>query len=93
MGTKQGDPRSSLLFNTVVQVALKDDFHDGERKKEWVFAHEYALCWRGALVCFNKREAPKKCGATSSIAQKRWDSRYIQDAFSRIASTLYFQRE
>ena len=24
-GTKQGDPLSSLLFNTVLQVALKDD--------------------------------------------------------------------
>ena len=25
-GTKQGDPPSSLLFNTVLQVALRDDF-------------------------------------------------------------------
>ena len=24
-GTKQGDPLSSLLFNIVLQVALKDD--------------------------------------------------------------------
>ena len=34
-GTKQGDPLSSLLFNTVLQVALKDDIPRCKRKKEW----------------------------------------------------------
>ena len=31
--TKQGDPLSSLLFNTVLQVALKDDFPRWQKKK------------------------------------------------------------
>ena len=32
-GTKQGDPLSSLLFNTVLQVALKDDLTHWQKKK------------------------------------------------------------
>ena len=36
--TKQGDLLSSLLFNTVLQVALKDDFPRWQKKKEWAFA-------------------------------------------------------
>ena len=32
-GTKQGDPLSSLLFNTVLQVALKDDLPRWQQKK------------------------------------------------------------
>ena len=32
-GTKQGDPLSSLLLNTVLQVALKDDLPRWEKKK------------------------------------------------------------
>ena len=31
-GTKQGDPLSSSLFNTVLQVALKDDLVNWQRK-------------------------------------------------------------
>ena len=33
-GTKQGDPLSSLLFNTVLQAAPKDDLKNW-RKKKW----------------------------------------------------------
>ena len=36
-GTKQGDPLSSLLFNTVLQYSLKDDIQRWQRKKEWVY--------------------------------------------------------
>ena len=32
-GTKQGDPLSSLLFNTVLQMALKDDVERWEKSK------------------------------------------------------------
>ena len=32
-GTKQGDPLSSLLFNIVLQVALKDDLPRWQKKK------------------------------------------------------------
>ena len=35
-GSKQGDPLSSLLFNTVLQYALKNVIH-GKEKREWVF--------------------------------------------------------
>ena len=36
-GSKQGDPMSSLLFNTVLQYSLKDEIQRGKRKKEWVY--------------------------------------------------------
>ena len=32
-GTKQGDPLSSLLFNTVLQYSLKDDIQRWQKKK------------------------------------------------------------
>ena len=32
-GTKQGDPLSSLLFDTVLQVSLKDDLINWQKKK------------------------------------------------------------
>ena len=34
-GTKQGDPLSSLLFNTVLQKALQDDIPHWQKKKVW----------------------------------------------------------
>ena len=34
-GTKQGDPLSSLLFNTVLQKALEDDIPRWQKKKVW----------------------------------------------------------
>ena len=38
-GTKQGDPLSSLLFNTVLQYALEGDLKDGRRRtKVFVWA-------------------------------------------------------
>ena len=37
-GSKQGDPMSSLLFNTVLQCSLKKrKYNDGKRRKEWEF--------------------------------------------------------
>ena len=37
-GSKQGDPMSSLLFNTVLQYSKKKTlYNDGKRKKEWEF--------------------------------------------------------
>ena len=33
--TKQGDPPSSLLFNTVLQNSLKDVTQRWQKKKEW----------------------------------------------------------
>ena len=40
-GTEQGDPLSSLLFNTVLQVALKDGIPLWQKKKkEWEYAWE-----------------------------------------------------
>ena len=36
--TKQGDPLSSLLFNTVLHVAMNDDVERWQKfKKAWVF--------------------------------------------------------
>ena len=37
-GTKQGDPLSSLLFNTVLQYSLKDEIQRWQKKKkEWEY--------------------------------------------------------
>ena len=37
-GTRQGDPLSSLLFNTVLQYSLKDDILRWlKKKKEWAY--------------------------------------------------------
>ena len=37
---KQGDPMSSLLFNTVLQYSLKTKYIDGKRKKEWEYTEQ-----------------------------------------------------
>ena len=34
-GTKQGDPLSSILINTVLQVALRDDLITWQQKEAW----------------------------------------------------------
>ena len=36
-GSKQGDPMSSLLFNTVLQYAFKKRYSEMAKKKEWEF--------------------------------------------------------
>ena len=36
-GSKQGDPMSSLLFNTVLQYAKKTLFRDGKEQREWEY--------------------------------------------------------
>ena len=36
-GSKQGDPMSSLLFNTVLQYSLKDEIQRWPKKKDWQF--------------------------------------------------------
>ena len=35
-GTKQGDPVSSLLFNTVLQFVLEDDLHKWQEKHKGI---------------------------------------------------------
>ena len=42
-GTEQGDPLSSLLFNTVLQTALKDDIPRWQKKKGMVSAWETSI--------------------------------------------------
>ena len=36
-GTKQGDPLSSLLFNTFLQEALEEDIQRWQKKEEWEY--------------------------------------------------------
>ena len=36
-GSKQGDPMSSLLFNTVLQYSLKDEMQRWQKKKKWEY--------------------------------------------------------
>ena len=67
-GTKQGDPLSSLLFNTVLQTtALKQDIPRWQRPR---LLHKYKIC-TSIPICFPRRAASKN--ATSSAAQKKWD--------------------
>ena len=52
-GAKQGDPLSSLLFNSVSQVALKDDLVSWQSKGTGIRL--------GRMMCASN-EAPKKWG-------------------------------
>ena len=36
-GSKQGDPMSSLPFNTVLQYSSKDEIQRWQKKKEWEY--------------------------------------------------------
>ena len=85
-GTKQGDPLSSLLFNTVLQVALADDIPRWQKKKRnghvfrrlpFRLPHQFAICWRCTPVC-DYRGAASKNDVISNIALKRCD-RYIKE--------------
>ena len=85
-GTKQGDPLPSLLFNTVLQVALKDDLSRWQKKKGMgICLGEYEsasqLCDMLTMCsCLQlQRSSFKKRYVNSNIAQKRQDSRYIQE--------------
>ena len=46
-GSKQGDPMSSLLFNTVLQYSLKDDLQRPRTR----LPHELEICRRRDAVC------------------------------------------
>ena len=94
-GTKQDDPISSLLFNTVLQVALKDDLHhDGKRKnnghllrrRRSRLSHEFALCWRCALVRFYKGAVFKNMLCDFKHSTEKWDSRHIQEKTKILSS-------
>ena len=56
-GTKQGDPLSSLLFNTVLQNSLKDDIQRWHKKKGMGIYlsdhdHDCLTILRFATTCF-----------------------------------------
>ena len=63
-----GDPLEHSLWNTILGICLGDNDHDCLTKMR--FADDVLLF---------ARAASKKCCATSSTAQKRWDSKYIQE--------------
>ena len=80
-GSKQGDPMSSLLFNTVLQYSLKDDIQRWQKKKgmgiylsdndhdgltNLRFADDVVLC------------ASPKCCANAREVLKKWVSGFIQ---------------
>ena len=75
-GTKQGDPLSSLPFNTVMQKALEEDIPRWQKK-------------RGTGTCLidndhdcsqaSSEEQLQKCFANSSEVQKKCDSESIQE--------------
>ena len=69
-------------------------FHAGKRKKEWAFAQEMAITTASQICALLtmcsclllQRSSFKKCCATSKIAQKRWDSRYVQEKTKILSS-------
>ena len=67
-GTKQGDPLSSLFFNSVLQMALKDDLPRWQKKRRMGICleendHDCLTNMRFAddvlLFASTKRETPK----------------------------------
>ena len=72
-GTKQGDPLSSLLFNIVLQVALKNDFPRSQKKKEMVICLGVAHLRFAddVLLSATSMEQLQKMILNSSKAQKR----------------------
>ena len=79
--TKQGDPLSSLLFNTVLQVGLKDGLPRWQKKKGMGIClgdndHDCITNLRfvdDVLLFASTKEQLQK------MLCKRWDSRYIQE--------------
>ena len=77
--TKQGDPLSSLLFNTVLQYSLEDDLKRWQEKRKGirlsVKAEDCLTNLRFAddvLLFSTSLENYVKCSASSRPAQKRW---------------------
>ena len=78
---------SSLLFDTVLQMALKDDVPRWQKKRGMSIClgghdHDCLTNFRFADDVFlfaSSKEQLQKCCAISSIAQKRLDSKYFQE--------------
>ena len=80
-GTKQGDPLSSLLFNTVLQMALKDDVTRWKKKKGVGIcsSDSESDCFTSlrfaddVLLISTSLEQLQKICATSSRVLREWD--------------------
>ena len=86
-GTKQGDPLSSLLINTVLQKSLKDVTKRWQKKNRNGnlperlrprLPHKPEVRRRRAFFRCLQRSASKKCCTTMRKVQKKWDSGYTQ---------------
>ena len=101
-GTKQGDLLSSFLLNIVLQVALKDDFPRWQKKKRnghllrrlrvRLPQKNCDLLTRCSCLQLQKSNSNND-GVTSNIAQKRWNSRYIQKKTKILSSRSSSRRK
>ena len=81
-GTKQGDPLSSLLFNTVLQYSLKDEIQRWQKKKGmgiYLSDHDHDcltnLRFADDVILFaTSKEQNGKCCVDSRMQQRKWDS-------------------
>ena len=95
-GPSSVDPLSSLLFNTVLQVAFWQ-----KKKGMGICLGDCDLDCRTnlrfaddvLLFATKQRSSFKNCCATSSIAQKWWDSKCIQEKRRFLAATARAEEE
>ena len=101
-GTKQGGSVSSLLFNTVLQMALKNDFPRLQKKRGMLYLPWETTITTASRIC----DLLTKCSylpifktmllqKTASAAQKRWDSKSIQDwrKFSSTKARIFLEKK
>ena len=84
-GTRQGDPLSSLLFNTVLQKALEEYVPRWQKKRGMgidLSDNDHDCLTNLPTTCsylHPQKNSSKKCCANSSEVLKKWDSGSIQE--------------
>ena len=85
-GTKQGDPLSSLLFNTVLQYSLKDEIQPWQKRKGigiYLSDHDHDCLTNprfadDVLLFATSKEQLRKMLCQFKKSTEKWDSEFIQ---------------